>query len=237
MTAPSTYRFDYGLNPWHPGLGDTATTIASQGAGVASGILSIFGVATALSGPLAPFVALAGVLTAVLGQVFSGCGQTCILSSQDANKVEQILQQNLATYMAGGHTISEQQAALQIFNQAWQALVNACGQASLGQAGQNCISDRQAGSCKWKTSPGGWSNGTYTYPGASGSGSTCWNWWIGYHDPIANDPTVVPDPVTTTAAGSTGTATTSSITGLTTSGTNYLPMILLGLGLLLAATA
>ena len=36
----------------------------------------------------------------------------------------------------------------------------------------------------------------------------CWNWFIGYRDPIANDPAVVPDPTTTMAGG------TSSSSGL-----------------------
>ena len=53
------------------------------------------------------------------------------------------------------------------------------------------------------------------YTGASGSGTACWDWFIGYHDPIANDPTVVPDPTSTTAlendmAGSTSASASAS---------------------------
>ena len=239
MTAPSTYRFDSHVNPWHPGLGayglgDSATNTAA----------SVLGAASGFAGPAAPFVQLAAVLTSLLGQIFSGCGQTCTLSSSDANQVEAVLKQNLTTYLGGGHTASEQQAALAVVNQAFTALTNACGQASLGAAGQNCISQRLVPTaCQWKTSPGGWkcttctgtcSNFTpqcnYTYPGAAGSGSTCWNWIVGYYDPIANDPSVVPDPVIPTLA----TGTTATSTGSATTGTSSLTPILLlaALGLL-----
>lgn len=130
-----------------------------------------------LTGPAAPFVALGGQLTALFGQIFSGCGQTCTLTSDMANKMEGFLKQNLALYQQSGHTQSEQAAALANFNAFWNQLVQFCSQPSMGNAGQRCISDRQAGACKWKDATG-----------------TCWNWWVGYHDPIANDPTVVPDP-------------------------------------------
>lgn len=231
MTAPATYRWDTHANPWHPGLGDVATQYGSQALGAGASILAAFGVATALTGPLAPFVAAAGALVALFGQIFSGCGQTCVLASQDANQVETILKNNLTSYLAGGHTASEQQAALAVFQYAAQQLTNACGNPSLGKAGQNCISQRLVPTaCQWKTSPGGWSNGVYIYPGPAGSGSTCWNWIVGYYDPIANDPTVVPDPGTspittggTTATGATATTSTSSTS----------PLLLIGLAALI----
>jgi hypothetical protein len=107
------------------------------------------------------------------------------------------------------HYQSMQTAYLQLFDGTWAALVKACSDPSLGAAGQACISDRQAGSCAYKTSPGGWkqaSDGTWTYvePGPNGSGTACWNSFIGRRDPVANDPTVVPDP---------GGSLLSSITG------------------------
>jgi hypothetical protein len=94
-----------------------------------------------------------------------------------------------------------QVAALNTFDTAWQALQQACGNPQLGAAGQRCISDRQAGACTWKASAGGWqADGTYKMWGAAGSGSDCWNWFIGMRDPIANDPNVQPDPVPSSPA-------------------------------------
>jgi hypothetical protein len=155
---------------------------------------------TLVAGPLGAAVAAAvSQIGILLANVFSGCGQTCTQASDLANQAEPLLQQNLASYLAEPvHYASLQAAYLNNFTLTWNALVAACGNPALQSAGQNCISDRQEGACHYQTSPGGWQqqNGTWVYvnPGAQGSGSTCWNWFVGYHDPIANDPTVVPDP-------------------------------------------
>jgi hypothetical protein len=143
-----------------------------------------------------------GVLTIAIGiaSLFKGCGATCTQATQIANQVGTLLQQNVDHYLAQPiHYQSVQQAALLVFDQTWQALLQACGQPQLQAAGQRCISDRQQGACVWKASPGGWtqdSTGKWSYhgAGASGSGDACWNWFVGYRSPIANDPTVVPDP-------------------------------------------
>ena len=171
------------------GLGDVSPTGAAA---------SLLGSIAPFTGPAAPFVALGATLTGLFGQVFSGCGQTCTLTSDMANKMEGFLKQNLTLYQQSGHTQSEQAAALANFNNFWNQLVQYCGQASMGNAGERCISDRQAGACKWRDAAG-----------------ACWNWWIGYHDPIANDPNVVADPVVS-----------QSYTSLTPSGgvqTQYTP--------------
>jgi hypothetical protein len=99
--------------------------------------------------------------------VGSGCGQSCIQASNDANQIEQAMKANLAAFQAGQITQAE---ALQNFDGLWQQLSQACGQIG-GGAGSNCIADRQAGACKWKDSSG-----------------ACWNWFSGYRDPIANAP-------------------------------------------------
>ena len=115
----------------------------------------------------APFVAIAGAVGELLGSIGigKGCGQTCITATEFANQAENLLRQNLNTYMAlpAPRTQSEQQSALAVFNQIWQALISpqACGNPSLGSAGQNCISQRQDGACAYKV------NGQ------------CWNWWTG----------------------------------------------------------
>jgi hypothetical protein len=94
-----------------------------------------------------------------------------------------------------------------------------CGQPSLGQAGQNCITDRERGACKYQTSGCALSTGTPPVwgCGANGSGNQCWNWFIGYRDPIANDtPNPNPAPSLSNAvqslfSGSSGTFSLSNL--------------------------
>jgi hypothetical protein len=144
----------------------------------------------------------------------SGCGATCIQATNVVNQVGNLMLQNLQAYLATPlpHTYANQQAALANFTALWNALDTACSSPSLGTPGANCISQRMEGACSYHTSPGGWqqTNGTwnYVYPGANGSGSTCWNYWVAFYDPIANDPTVQGD-----SALNTVTNTISSLTG------------------------
>jgi hypothetical protein len=145
---------------------------------IASGLLS----AAPFAGPAAPFLVVAGGVASLLAAfgVGSGCGETCVLSTKYANQAESLLKQNLDTYLAQHpRYYSAQQAALGVFNAVWNDLVQQCSNPSLGSAGQRCISDRQAGACKWRDSSG-----------------RCFNWFSGYRDPIANDPTVQPDDPT-----------------------------------------
>jgi hypothetical protein len=163
----------------------------------------------------------------------------------------------MSTYMNSSvHTAAMQTAYLTLFDACWAQLQQACGNAALGAAGQRCISDRQAGACTWKCSAFGWNQGpdetwTYTWAGPAGSGTTCWNWFNGMRDPVANDPTVVPDSVAVVpngsggynlapgATGATGTsAATTTGTGTTVSTTSSassipLPLVLGGAALVL----
>jgi|SRR5579863_6815394 len=199
-------RSTYLLN----GLGALApqnATIANSAASALSvtGTLVAGLTAIPIIGPIAGALAAIGTL---LANIFSGCGNTCVEASNIANQVGDALAQNLTTYLSSPvHYASLQAAALNNFDAAWASLVQACSSPSLGSAGQACISDRQRGACKWKASPGGWvqaSDGSWSYTpwGAAGSGTACWNYFIGMRDPIANDPTVVPDPTPAAAASS-----------------------------------
>ncbi len=200
------------------------SAIASTGASATVGILVAMGT---LTGPVG--AAIAGVIAVaqLLVSVFHGCGETCVEATTIVNQVEPILQQNLATYLASPvHTTSLQAAAMNNFQTAWNAVVQNCQNPQLLSAGTNCVAERQQGSCAYKTSPGGWqqaSDGswTYVYPGANGSGSACWNWFVGYLDPIQNDPTVVPDSVATSTAAGTGVAQTGA-------GPDLTPLLLIG---------
>ena len=147
------------------------------------------------------FLAVAGGVAELLGAIGigKGCGQTCITATEFANQAEGYLRQNLNTYMAlpTPRAQSAQTAALNVFDQVWQALISvqACGNPALGDPGKRCISDRQAGSC--------------AYHDANGN---CWNWFVGYRDPIANDTSVVADTAASAASGVL--STVSSATGI-----------------------
>jgi hypothetical protein len=221
--------------------------VAAQGAATTGGILA----GLSAMGALSPVFAIAGPIgAAVAGLVsiglaiasqFQGCGNTCVEATAIANQIEPILNQNLQAYLSAPvHYASMQAAALNNFDTAWNALVKACGQQALQQAGANCISDRQAGACVIKNQGQGWvqnSTGQWSYVtgGAAGSGTQCWDWWKGYRDPISQDPTVVPDPT-----GAIIDPTTGNVTGITTpvtsifgtgSGASLAPLLLIGGGL------
>lgn len=152
-----------------------ATTAAATGGFLAGA--TIFGMAASAAIPLIG-VAIAG-LTAIgiaIAAQFKGCGQTCVQTTQIVQQVEPLLLQNLNNYTGAPiHYASLQAAALNNFDTAWAAVVQACNQVG-GQGGAGCISDRQQGACHIKNSDG-----------------SCFNWFIAYRDPIANDQFVVPD--------------------------------------------
>jgi len=177
------------------GMGQTAQQVVGTGFQLGSPVAAAaagapVGAALGISASLAiPLVgaALAGVAIAVEALLNSGCGQTCIETSQWANQASAQLDKMMAQYFGvpAPRPQSLQTAALGIFNGIWQQLTQLCSQPNLGAAGQNCISDRQDGACKWKAlAP--------QYPGEPAAGS-CWNWFNAYYYPIANDPDVVPD--------------------------------------------
>jgi len=236
MPAPSRSGFPA---PMRRGFGQGVLspqnqTIAQGAAAAASltGILIGSLAAIPIAGPIAAAIAGIGVL---LANVFAGCGSTCTEAANLANNAEPLLQENLDTYMSAPvHYQSLQTAALANFNNTWNALVQACSNPALGSAGQNCITARQNGACHYQTSPGGWQGDTYVNPGVQGSGSACWNWFVGYYDPIANDPTVVPDPV----PGAADVTSLLSSVGVSTNATLFgLPVVdvAMGVGLLLLA--
>jgi hypothetical protein len=100
-----------------------------------------------------------------------------VQTTEIVNELEPMLQENVRAYQAGPHTVSSQAQALANFDAVWNTLVENCELEQYGEPGKRCISDRQAGSCQWQEAGG------------------CWNWFVGYRDPIANDPNVKPDPI------------------------------------------
>lgn len=182
------------------GYASTGTSAAVSGA-VLAGLIPA---------SVIPFVGPAVAIAAMAAQILiknSGCGQTCIQTSEWANKAAAALQQNLDAWRAlPVKTKSSQALALQTFDQIWNQLVTMCSDPQWGNAGKRCISDRQQGACKWK------------------NGNDCWNWFIGYRDPIANDPGVVPDPTVLDEASS----AVNSIFGTSGSSSSLLPLLLIG---------
>ena len=182
----------------------------SAGGAVGSSVVGALMAAGTIAGPvgLAIDAGIAAVSLAINAIMNSGCGQTCIVSTQFANQAENLMKQNIAAYFAipAPRPYEDQQAALGNFDGFWTWLQapGQCGNPQLGSAGQRCITDREAGACKWTvTTPNPW-------PGQPGPGQ-CFNWFSGYRDPIANDPNVAP-PVSASSVASA--LTSGTVAGL-----------------------
>jgi hypothetical protein len=182
--------------------------------------------AAPFAGPAAPIVAIVGTVVVVAGQIMAliglgdGCGQTCVETSQWADQAGAQLDQLMAAYFSSPvRNQSTQTAALAAFDAIWAKLQQLCGQAGTGQAGVNCIADRQRGACKWQALPPAW-------PGEPATGS-CWNWFNAYRDPIANDTEVVPDSsIDMSSAASSVSGSIESLFG--GSGSSVVPILLIG---------
>lgn len=218
---PQRRRGLSGANPAQ--INAIVTTGASTTVSILAGLSLIPGGA-----PVAAAIAGLIAVGSLVANMFKGCGQTCIIASQDADKFEVPLKQNLAAYMSAPvHYASLQQAALNNVDTLFAALNQACSDPALADAGRRCISERlDRTACHWKNSGGNT---------PSGSGNVCWNWVVGYRDPIANDPNVVPDPSPVSQIGSSivsGLNLPSTVFGLPL-GTLALPAGLILLAMLL----
>lgn len=197
------------VTPRSSGMGSLTPAQLAQQIGAITGsaatgavaALSLAGVITsATASALIPIIgpAIAGITLGISAILNSGCGQTCIVTSNWANQAEQLLQQNIAAYFAlpEPRSQSAKNIGLANFDNVWNYLSQQCGQQALGTAGVNCVKDRQAGACTWKQTA---TSSLLQYPGEPQPGQ-CWNWFNGYRDPIAND-LAVPDSQAPSAAG------------------------------------
>lgn len=153
-----------------------------------------------LAGPWAPVVIAVGAILGPIVATFNGCGQTCVQATEYANEANAALQQALQVYMSAPvHYQSAQTAVLAQMQAVFDALRQACSNPALGSAGQRCISERLV---RGAVTP--WCNGQVG----------C-DYLTAYYDKVANDPNVVPDPV-------------SSVSSVLTSieGGNFLPLAL-----------
>lgn len=203
------------VNVRYHGMGATASqvvgTAGNLGGGVATaaaapGIATALGISAGLAVPLVG-AAFAGIMLGIQALMNSGCGQTCVISSEAANKATSLMAQNLGAYLdlPAPHSKTAQAAYLSNFDQIWAWLQSVCGQPNLGNAGVRCIQNQMPGTCPLKVSDYGWKqkpDGTWFYlkNGPAGSGPNCWNYFSGFRDPIANDPTVVDDTVAADAS-------------------------------------
>lgn len=182
------------------------TGTAATGAISALSLAGVIGLSTAWIPVIGAGIA---AVTAGISLILnSGCGQTCIVTSNWANQAEQLLQQNIQSYfgLPTPRSQTAQKVALANFDNVWNYLVQECGQAQLGTAGVNCTRDRMRGACTWRQRA---DSPLLQYPGEPQAGE-CWNWFSGYRDPIAMDP-AVPDEVAVPATGAdTGTNTVSA---------------------------
>jgi hypothetical protein len=227
------YNARYGIGQTTPASLNTsvvtAASIASTGFSTTVSLLKAFGNDVGSLPVVGAAISAIISIGEALYQVFKGCGQTCTEATSIANQADTLLAQNVDAYTSSSVRYqSMQTAALNTFDTTWAALQAACGQASLGQAGVNCINERASTGCQWKASQGGWnSDGSFTPWGAAGSGDVCWNWFVGMRDPIANDPFVQPDPTSATAS-------TTATTTATTSTTSDETLLLIGAAILAA---
>jgi hypothetical protein len=171
-----------------------------------------------LTGPAAPFLAIAGAALDIAGAITSlfGPNPNNTIASGYVNQIEaDIMKPNLATWQAlpaSQKFYSIQQAALANFMTGWNQVLRLCQNPALGSAGVNCVGDRQRGGK--------------------------WDWFAYYYTPIANDPEVIPDPVATATtnpiASSVSGAVDSTVSSISTALGGINP-VWIGVGLIAAA--
>jgi hypothetical protein len=213
------------------GQADIAVNMASSAAetfvptAVGPSVAGLLGISTTAAIPIVG-AAIAAISIGIELILHSGCGQTCVVTSQWANQAEGYLKQNISSYFAipVPRPQSVQKIAMANFQAIWNTLVQQCNQPGLGTAGQKCISDRQDGACKWKQTG-------QPYPGTPAIGD-CWNWWSGYYYPIANDTQTYDDSVAAPLTGA-----ISALTGGAISPDLLIGVALIGGALLLGAMA
>ncbi len=219
MTQSQQRALYYTHRSYHPALGDARPVTQA----ISSGLLSAAGIVSTVPGGQLPgaIIAAVGAMTGLIGGLF----KPDLTKIEATRIVDQIEAQTLKPMIASWQSLNPEQKTrsmqstyLQIFDKAWAAVLQGCGNPNLGPAGAACISDRQAGSCKW-----------------NGPDGQCWNWHIGYRDPVANDPDVHPDPA---PAADAITSTVSSWFGgdssSTGGGSSAIPLLIGGALLVLA---
>lgn len=209
-------RSYYGLG----GLGDARPITQAIG----SGLLSAGGTIAMIAGPAGilpgAIISAVGALTSLIGGFFAP-DLTKIQATRIVDQIElQVLKPTLADWLAlpaDKKTQTLQAAYLEVIDTALNKVKEGCSNPALGEAGQRCISERlvRGGSAPWCP-----------------TGTGC-DWYALYRDPIANDPTIIPDSGGGLLPGSVG-GSISSAADTVSSALGVSPVVL-GLGLIGAA--
>ena len=129
-------------------------------------VTAVGGTIASVGGPIGGAVGAliaAGAQIAKALKIGYGCGPTCQQATQIVNSAESTFNMNVDGYESGQ---IDQATAISNWNGMWNAIQQSCGQIP-GAAGRDCVSDRAAGSCKWKQTAAGASKG---YPGVPKEG-------------------------------------------------------------------
>ncbi len=171
------------------GLGSLGGPVTAQVGTAVASTGSAIGTALAIGGSAGgPIGAAVGLVVGLIGGLLFKPDVKKLAATSITDQITPYMQANLDSWKAlpdNQKTPELQAQYLANFDAYWTQLVNSCSNPQLESAGQNCISDRQQGACKWRDDTG-----------------QCWNYFTGFRDPIANDPAV--------AANSTPTAILSS---------------------------
>ncbi len=142
------------------GISDSGLIVGAAGTAVATTFAAWAAIAAGANvvpvlGQAAAGIIAVGIAMAKLAQ---GCGPTCTQASEFANQAEQLGARNHREYFAIPEhlrTLDIQKQAMYNFERIAQALSQACGQASLGAAGQRCIQERliEGGMAPWCPTP------------------------------------------------------------------------------------
>lgn len=154
------------------GAGAAGAGAAGAGAGT-----SAFGAAWASAAVPIIGAAIAGVTIAIILIMSRKGPKQKTATTTIVNDIEPQLAINVEGYINGPRTLESYYQALENFKAGWQAVLDNCGDPSMGRPGQNCISERMEGARpQWdacKNSPGG-----------------CQNWFELYRDPILANPPI-----------------------------------------------
>lgn len=166
------------------GLGATGAEAAqaSVGTGVTIATTVAGGIATGASTAAIAIPVVGAAVALALGLYLSRRGpMQKVQTSNIANQIESNLKANLNAWKSLDPNMkyrSVQAQALAAFDEEWNRLVAACSSSQYGEPGQRCINDRNRGS-------------THVWPNGERG-----DWFMWYRDPIANDPQVKEDTIT-----------------------------------------
>lgn len=200
------------------------STSVSTGSIVAGTIAGALAFAGSIPSPASPFLLAAAAIVGPIASFFKGCGQTCIISTQYVDETEQVLKRLSAAYWSHSvRTVAMRDAFLHTFREIQGALVRACSNPALGEAGQRCVAFHAEANAGMAPAP--WCNDGSGCPdsGACTSDTThltkycemvpnagrvgCDSWSSLYYPVLCDD--VVPDPVAQVQGQSNGTAPTT----------------------------